>query len=324
MTSPASLLDRINREIAALNLQGQPRELYEPVSYVLSLGGKRMRPLMLLMSCELFDGKIEQAINPAIGIEVFHNFTLLHDDIMDNAPLRRSQPTVHTRWNSNIAILSGDVMFVKACQLMMKTDERRLSEMLHLYFKTAREVCEGQQLDMNFETADQVTIADYMRMIELKTAVLLAAAMKIGAMIAHAPEEDAGRLYDFGRLIGIAFQLKDDLLDVYAGNGKFGKQVGGDIISNKKTFLLLKALELAKGETKDNLEKWLGMKSFVPEKKVQAVREIYDQLGVKQIMDTEIKAYFNKATERLTTVNLPEEKKAHLRSFVEMLMAREL
>jgi len=236
MHEPAFFQSIIEEEIKKISLGSSPRELYEPIRYMLALGGKRLRPSLLLMSTELFGGNTKDAISPALGIEVFHNFTLLHDDIMDKAPLRRSQETVHKKWNPDIAILSGDTMFVKSCELMMKVDDGILRKVMTLFYETATEVCEGQQLDMNFESRSSVTIDEYIHMISLKTAMLLGCSMKTGAWIANANEADANHLYDFGKNIGIAFQLHDDILDVYGDELKFGKQVGGDIIANKKLF----------------------------------------------------------------------------------------
>ena len=238
----------ISEAVQKLDFPGYPAKLYEPISYILSLGGKRMRPALLLMACELFGGDVNKAISPALAIEVFHNFTLMHDDIMDNAPLRRGKTTVHERWNKNVAILSGDVMLIEGYKLMMQVEDRLLRPILDIFNTTAVGVCEGQQLDMEFETRDVVDINEYINMIRLKTAVVLGGALKIGALIGGAPAKDADLLSQFGVQLGVAFQLQDDILDVYGDPEKFGKQVGGDIISNKKTFLLIKALELAKGE----------------------------------------------------------------------------
>ena len=244
----------VESELAKLKLDGRPARLYEPIRYMLSLGGKRLRPVLLLMTNELFNGRIEEVINPALGIEVFHNFTLLHDDIMDKAPLRRSMETVHSKWNSDIAILSGDTMFVQSCMLMMKTNMDCMEDIMQVFFKTAIEVCEGQQSDMDFESMNDVSIDDYLHMISQKTAALIACSAFIGARCAGAEKKDADLMYDFGKNLGLAFQLHDDILDVYGEKDKFGKQVGGDIISNKKTFLLLSALNEAKGNLKINLQ----------------------------------------------------------------------
>lgn len=282
-----------------------------------------MRPVLLLMATELYNGDIEKAIAPALGIEVFHNFTLLHDDIMDKAPLRRNQPTVHEKWNNNVAILSGDTMFVKSYQLIMQAPDAVLRETLELFCKTAIEVCEGQQLDMNFETQFNVTIPDYLKMIGLKTAVLLAASLKIGALIGGADAKDASNLYEFGKNIGIAFQLQDDILDVFGDAAKFGKQVGGDILSNKKTFLLLSALEMAKGDSLKELTHWLNTNDQ-PSEKVKAVTALFEQLGVKEMARSKMNEYHELALTHLTQLSCSEEKKSALKNFAESLLVREL
>src|ERR1700744_2113013 len=252
----------INEEIQKLQFPSHPADLYEPIKYILSLGGKRMRPALLLMACDLFGGDINKAISSALAIEVFHNFTLMHDDIMDNAPLRRGKVTVHERWNPNVGILSGDVMLIEGYKLMMQVDEHLLRPILNIFNETAVGVCEGQQIDMEFETRHDVGIEEYINMIRLKTAVVLGGALKIGAIIGGASTEDAALLHTFGEQLGIAFQLQDDILDVYGNPEKFGKQVGGDIISNKKTYLLIKALERADKKQREELDNLLSLKHF--------------------------------------------------------------
>jgi geranylgeranyl diphosphate synthase type II len=279
MRSIPELRQKVDGRLEELSFNAEPRDLYDPIKYMMSLGGKRMRPVLTLLGCDLFKGDIEKALDPAVGIEVFHNFTLMHDDIMDNAPVRRSKPTVHTKWNPNVAILSGDTMFVKSCQLMMNAPDHCLREVMDLFHTTAIEVCEGQQLDMDFEKQDLVTPSEYLQMISYKTAVLLAASLKTGALIASSTASDAGHLYEFGRCIGVAFQLKDDILDVYGDADKFGKLSGGDIIANKKTMLLIKALELASGNDKTELSHWLNHQSPDPQQKVAAVTAIFDRIG---------------------------------------------
>jgi geranylgeranyl diphosphate synthase, type II len=323
MHSISELKLMVEEELGRLTFNQDPRNLYDPITYMLSLDAKRLRPVLLLSACELFNGNIHKAMGAAAGIEVFHNFTLLHDDIMDNAPLRRSSPTVHEKWNSNVAILSGDTMFVKACQLMMTTDDSILRKVMELFHSTAVEVCEGQQMDMNFEESENVTIDDYIKMITLKTAVLLAASLKTGALIAEADNDDAQHLYEFGKNTGIAFQLKDDMLDVYGDDKKFGKLKGGDIVANKKTFLLLKALELADGTRAEKLNGLLADKKLEPVKKAAAVTAIYNQLGILQIAELEMEKYFQKALFHLDAVNVPESRKEVLRSFAGRLMVRE-
>lgn len=309
--------------MASYNFGAQPTELYEPILYILSLGGKRLRPVLTLMSCQLFDEAFDKAIFPALGIEVFHNFTLLHDDIMDNAPIRRGKQTVHEKWNSNVAILSGDVMLVKAYDLFLNYNGVDLNKILQEFNKTATEVCEGQQYDMNFEIRDDVTEEEYIEMIRLKTAVLLACALKIGAIAGGADDKSADKLYDFGINVGLGFQLKDDLLDVYADKNKFGKQVGGDIISNKKTYLLIKALELASGKIKNELINWLNKETFDAEEKVKAVTEIYDRLGIKELTERKMNTYFEKGIDIFNGLNIDEQKKAPLMEVVTKLIDRE-
>ena len=317
------LQELISDAVDQLTFPVHPAELYEPLSYILSIGGKRMRPALLLMSCDLFGGDINKAMSPALAIEVFHNFTLMHDDIMDNAPLRRGRVTVHEKWNQNVGILSGDVMLIEGYKLMMKVPDHLLRKILDIFNDTAVGVCEGQQIDMEFEQRDDVTNDEYIEMIRLKTAVVLGGALKIGALIGGADDKDADLLCSFGEYLGIAFQLQDDILDVYGDPEKFGKQVGGDIISNKKTYLLIKALELAKGTTANELAHILANKEFINEDKVKAVTAIYDSLEIRQQADAEMQAYADKAFEALDAINLPEEHKQYLRDFADGLMVRE-
>lgn len=320
---------RISEEMEKLDAEFSipPAELYEPARYMLSLGGKRIRPLFVLLANDLFDGRIEDAIPAALAIELFHNFTLAHDDIMDNAPLRRNQPTIHKKWNSSAAILSGDVLLVKAYQLIGKS--KMCDKIISVFSKMAMHVCEGQQWDLNYEKTDKISILQYFKMIELKTAALFAASMKIGALIGGAKEEDATDLYEFGKNTGIAFQLQDDFLDVYGETLKFGKQSGGDIISNKKTFLLVKAIELSglNSYKKEELAQWL---SFHPsgeeeaQKKINVVKEIYDFANVKKITETEVFAYHKKAIDSLQRVKASGDKKKILTDFITMLLRREV
>ncbi|GAB4148858.1 MAG: polyprenyl synthetase family protein [Bacteroidia bacterium] len=302
----------------------QPFGLYEPVRYTLSLGGKRMRPLLTLMGAGLFSEDVTPAIPAAMGIELFHNFTLLHDDIMDNAPLRRGKPTVHARWNPNTAILSGDAMFAQAIREVSKSPHNILPRVLDIFTRTALEVCEGQQLDMDFEQLPKVSIPQYIRMIELKTAVLLAGALEIGALCGGAYSTEAHKLYEFGRHVGIAFQLQDDILDVYGSPEKFGKQVGGDIVSNKKTFLLISALERADRYSLENLQNWIFAPQFEAEEKVSAVKEIYDRLNIRALAETEMMRHYNKGLEYLASIEADDEKKKTLKAFTDHLMIREV
>lgn len=301
----------------------EPRGLYEPIGYVLSMGGKRIRPALTLMACDLFNDDIQQAIDTAIGIEIFHNFTLLHDDIMDRADMRRGQPTVHKKWNDNTAILSGDVMQIAAYQYVTKTPSHCLREVLDLFSKTAAEICEGQQYDVDFENRNDVKAEEYLEMIRLKTAVLLGCALKCGALIGGATAKDAQNLYDFGINIGLAFQLKDDLLDVYGDEATFGKKIGGDILCNKKTYLLIHALKNASGDDATELQNWLNV---VDEKsadsKIMAVTSLYNKLGVKQICEEKMESYYNTAIANLENVATNINKKQELRKLAQKLMQR--
>lgn len=317
------LQEVISKAVNKLTFPVHPAKLYEPISYILSIGGKRMRPALLLMACDLFGGDIDEALSPALAIEVFHNFTLMHDDIMDNAPLRRGRVTVHERWNPNVAILSGDVMLLEGYKLMMKVPDHLLRQILDIFNETAVGVCEGQQIDMDFEVRDDVAIDEYIEMIRLKTAVVLGGALKIGSLIGGADKKDADLLCSFGENLGIAFQLQDDILDVYGDPAKFGKQIGGDIISNKKTYLLIKALELAKGETAEQLTHILDNKDFITEDKVNAVTAIYNSLDIRQYAENEMQAYADKAFIALDAINLPDDHKQYLRDFADGLMVRE-
>jgi geranylgeranyl diphosphate synthase type II len=315
----------ITEGLAQIPLTGKPDELYEPIRYILALGGKRMRPVLTLFACDLFDGPVEHALDAALGIELFHNFSLVHDDIMDQAPLRRNQPTVHKKWNASVAILSGDALLIKAYQQMGKVPMAWQQEVLSVFNETALLVCEGQQLDMNYESLPQVSILEYMKMIELKTAALLAGSLQIGAILGSAKNEDAIALYDFGRNMGIAFQLQDDILDVYAEADKFGKRTGGDIVSNKKTFLLVKALEIASNSPyrKEELLQWIHAPEFNHVEKVNAVTSIYDSLGIRAIAEKEMKKYYDKALESLARIPVQEDKKAGLIALTNSLMTRE-
>ncbi|MCB9360736.1 MAG: polyprenyl synthetase family protein [Flavobacteriales bacterium] len=313
----------VNQAIEELQYNKEPKQLYEPIKYTLSLGGKRIRPALLLLSNDLFGGKVVKAINAALAIEVFHNFTLVHDDIMDDAPLRRGKTTVFKKWNTNTAILSGDVMFVNAIQLLAKDNNQFLPETLSIFNKAAVEVCEGQQYDMDFETMENVSIDDYLKMIELKTAVLLAASLKIGAVMAEAKIDDANHIYEFGKNLGIAFQLMDDILDLYGDPEKFGKQVGGDVIANKKTYLLLKAKELATGNTRKELEFCLTSTALNPENKVERIKTIFNTLGVKKAAIEEMNLFYNTALSHLDSIDAPADKIKVFEDFAKQLMHRE-
>jgi geranylgeranyl diphosphate synthase type II len=290
----------------------------------MSLGGKRLRPLLTLMSANLWLYNWQKVLKPAMAVEVFHNFTLMHDDIMDQAPLRRGQPTVHEKWDTNTAILSGDVMLVAAYELLGHAEDRYFKQVIKRFNKTAAEVCEGQQLDMVFATKTDVKKEDYIEMIRLKTSVLLGFAMELGGILADADEESISLLNEIGVNLGLGFQLNDDILDVYADPEKFGKQVGGDIIENKKTWLLLDAIEKAKGTAEGKtLELWLSKKKFDALEKVETIRAIYDKFEIRADAEAEAKTYFSKAAEALNKLNVTEDKKELLRTFAEQLENRE-
>lgn len=316
-------LKLIETHLSTLDFGNEPVELYEPIRYILSLGGKRLRPALTLMTCAIFDEKVEKAIFPALGIEVFHNFTLLHDDIMDNAPIRRGKQTVHEKWNANIAILSGDVMLVRAYDLFLKSDHPQLKHLLSRFSTCAAEVCEGQQFDMNYESTLDVSESEYLEMIRLKTAVLLGCAMELGAIIGGAEASICQQLYQIGINIGLGFQLKDDLLDVYAENTSFGKQLGGDIISNKKTYLLIKALDLAIGKEKEQLVHWLNQKVFDANEKIKAVKTIYATLGIKRLSEQKMNEYFDRGIALLEALPVDEAKKSPLKSLILNLIDRQ-
>lgn len=298
-------------------------ELYEPIAYIMNLEGKRLRPCLTLMSCNLFREEIEPALSAALAIELFHNFTLMHDDIMDNAPLRRGAATVHEKWDPNTAILSGDVMLVEAYKLLSQVEPAYLPLVLEIFNDMAAQVCEGQQLDMNFEKRDLVGTHEYLQMIERKTAVLLGASLKIGAVTGGASPADTQELYDFGRKLGIAFQLQDDYLDLYGNPDKFGKQIGGDILANKKTYLLVTAFELAGDRELSMLREWIRPGTFDPEEKVNAVREIVDGLGIPEKITEDTARLTGQAFTHLERVAVEPERKEVLRDFAEWLLLRE-
>ncbi len=319
------LLTKLKKELQTLSLSGDPKGLYEPINYELSLGGKRLRPVLCLMAYNLYSEEITTAMSAALGIEVFHNFTLLHDDIMDKADMRRGKPTVHNIWNNNTAILSGDAMQILAYQLICKSPVQYLKPLIDIFSKTAMEVCEGQQFDMDYETRDKVTAEEYLDMIRLKTAVLIAASLKIGAILGGASEEDADKLYSFGQNIGLAFQLKDDLLDVYGNPAVFGKNIGGDITSNKKTYLMISALERANGSQLTQLERWIAKEEPArASEKIAAVTEIYNQIGVKELCEEKMKEYYRNALSDLEKVSIEQSRKEQLREVAASLMDRDV
>lgn len=324
MFTTNELTEKINRHITGLIFTRQPEELYAPVSYVLSLVGKRIRPVLMLMAYNLYREDVESIYPQATGIEVYHNYTLLHDDLMDKADRRRGKPTVHKVWDENTAVLSGDAMLVLAYQFMAQCPTEHLKEVMDLFSLTALEICEGQQLDMNFETRKDVTEAEYIEMIRLKTSVLLACSLKMGAVLAGASAEDANRLYDFGIYLGLAFQLKDDLLDVYGNPAVFGKNIGGDILCNKKTYLLIKAFEQANPRQLQALNTWVDAESYIPQEKIAAVTTLYNEIGVKAQCEALMADYTNRARLALHEVNVPDERRQALEVLMEKLMYREV
>lgn len=313
----------IEQEIGRQRYGRQPASLYEPIRYLMGLGGKRLRPLLTLLAYSLFRSDVRRIVPYAVAVEAFHNFTLMHDDIMDEAPLRRGKPTVHTRWNVNTAILSGDVMLVKVYEMFSRLEPALLTEVLKTFNKCATEVCEGQQWDMEFESVNHVTEEAYIEMVRQKTAVLLGFSLELGAIIAGASAENRKALRTFGTNVGIGFQLKDDLLDAFADPKKFGKQVGGDILANKKTFLLIAAKKIAKGKTRQELEYWFSGKKFNKKEKVNAVKALYTELGIPDIAEKKIGGFFKKGFRNLDRVEGNEEAKRILKSFTEELIRRQ-
>ncbi len=320
-------LAALEAEIKQQALGNSPKELYDPIRYLMQLGGKRIRPVLCLLSYSLFKTDWQKVVPTALSIEIFHNFTLMHDDIMDKAPLRRGKQTVHEKWNDNIAILSGDVMLVNAYQYLNQCQHLSLAEYQNLlvrFNRTAAEVCEGQQMDMNFETRDQVSVEEYIEMIRLKTSVLIGLSMEMGGILAGVDAEKARILYEIGECIGLGFQLKDDLLDVYGDPEKFGKQVGGDILANKKTFLLIRALETAQGESAKTLQHWLTVANPNSEEKVKAVTGLYTDLGIRAETEQKINQYFDQAFQSIDRLNLNSDQKAALGKFLAGLVDREV
>lgn len=309
----------IEEALARLTFDQPPRSLFDPITYTLSLGGKRIRPALALMACDLFGGKNEDVLQPALGLEVFHNFTLLHDDLMDEADRRRDKPTVHKLWNPNVAILSGDAMLICAYQLVAKANDKAI---LELFSRTALEICAGQQYDMEFESRSDVTEEEYLEMIRLKTAVLLACALKVGAMIGGASTADADALYDYGIHIGLAFQLQDDLLDVYGDPKTFGKNIGGDILCNKKTFLLINALSVASEEQRQVMEDWMARKTYDAQEKIVAFTNLYNELSIRDLTERRIEDYYRMANEDLARLSIAPETLSVLKGTCDRLMKR--
>ncbi|UKN00891.1 polyprenyl synthetase family protein [Paracrocinitomix mangrovi] len=316
-----SYRSHITNEIAATQFPEAPLNLYEPVKYILDLGGKRMRPILSMMACEMFSGEYQKALNAAMGVEIFHNFTLIHDDIMDEAPLRRGKETVHKKWNERVGLLSGDALMIESYKRLSQYTPELLPRILKLYNITAIEVCEGQQMDMDFESREDVTIDEYIVMIRKKTAVLLGCSLQLGALVGGSSDKDAQDLYEFGTNLGIAFQLQDDILDVFADQSKFGKQVGGDIIANKKTYLLLKALETANSSQLSRLKTLFNETDL--NKKVEGVKEIYAELDIQNKSIEKMELFYKTAMKNLDDVNVDESKKMPLRTLANFLLSRE-
>jgi len=314
----------VEKAILSLNLKGEPKELYEPIEYLISIGGKRLRPKMCLMTYNLFSDKIDnRIIYPAMAMEIFHGFTLIHDDIMDDAPLRRNQTTVHMKWNDNVAILSGDVMCIKSYQYISECPSVCLKKVLGIFSRTAAQVCEGQQIDMNFEVAPYITLKEYEEMIGLKTAVLIACSAKLGAIIAGAGDKIADSLYNYGYLLGMAFQIKDDYLDSFGNTLTFGKAIGGDILCNKKTWLLVETFKRANDNDKRELSSILKTPDINPENKIERVLALYNRLGIKNAAELAVMEYHKKAQEAISGADLSEDQKSQLLSFGDALINRE-
>lgn len=323
MINADQILKLVNDYLEQLPYDRRPASLYEPIRYVLSMGGKRIRPVLMLLSYNLFKEDPETILMPACALETYHNYTLLHDDLMDNADLRRGHETVHKKWNANTAILSGDSMLVLAYQRMQQCSSDKMAEVLALFTETALEIGEGQEYDMAFEHRDDVSEEEYIEMIRLKTSVLLACALKIGAILAGASKEDADNLYRFGEQIGLAFQLQDDFLDVYGDTRVFGKAIGGDITSNKKTFMLINALNHANEEQRCQLESWIGATEFDRNEKVAAVTRLYNEIGIDRMAQDKIAYYFEQSRKYLQAVSVDESRKAELAAYAQHMMNRQ-
>ncbi len=323
MIKADEILKLVNKYLDNLSYDRKPSSLYEPIRYVLSMGGKRIRPVLMLLSYNMFRENPEEILMPACALETYHNYTLLHDDLMDNADLRRGHETVHRKWDANTAILSGDSMLVLAYQRMAQCDKQKMPEVLSLFTETALEIGEGQQYDMDFEHRNDVTEDEYIEMIRLKTSVLLACAMKIGAILAGASKEDADNLYRFGEQIGLAFQLQDDYLDVYGDTRVFGKAIGGDITSNKKTYMLINALLRANDTQRAELEKWISATEFNREEKIAAVTRLYNEIGIDKLAQEKINFYFEQSRKYLAAVSVAEDRKAEITAYAQRMMKRE-
>ena len=323
MKTADEILRMINEYLDNLPYERRPRGLYDPIKYVLSIGGKRIRPTLMLLGYNLYKEDPERILSSAIALETYHNYTLLHDDLMDNADVRRGNPTVHKKWDDNTAILSGDSMLVLAYQRMAECPVEKLKPVLDLFTETALEIGEGQQYDMEFETRNDVHEDEYIEMIRLKTSVLLACALKMGAILADASEADAENLYKFGEQIGLAFQLQDDYLDVYGDPAVFGKAIGGDIMCNKKTYMLINAFNKATKEQRAELTHWVNAEDPDPKEKIAAVTDLYNKIGIRQLAEAKIQHYFDESRKYLAAVDVPEERKAELKAYTDKMMHRE-
>ena len=323
MKTSEEILRLVNDYLAQLPYEREPQSLYEPIKYVLSMGGKRVRPVLMMLAYNMYKDDPESILPSACALETYHNYTLLHDDLMDNAALRRGHETVHMKWDANTAILSGDSMLVLAYERIAQCPKEKLAGVLSLFTETALEIGEGQQYDMEFENRTDVTEAEYIEMIRLKTSVLLACAVKMGAMLAGASDEDADNLYKFGEQIGLAFQLQDDFLDVYGDSAVFGKAIGGDITSNKKTFMLINAINHANAEQRAELTRWITAEQFDAKEKVSAVTRLYNEIGIDRMAKDKIEYYFEQSTKYLALVNVPEERKQELIAYTHDMMNRE-
>ncbi len=322
MITADEILKLVNDYLDKMPYDRKPASLYDPIRYVLSMGGKRIRPVLMLLAYNMFKDDPETILMPACALETYHNYTLLHDDLMDNADLRRGHMTVHKKWDANTAILSGDSMLVLAYQRMAQCEPAKMSQVLSVFTETALEIGEGQQYDMDFENRDDVKEEEYIEMIRLKTSVLLACALKIGAILAGASAEDADNLYRFGEKIGLAFQLQDDYLDVYGDTSVFGKAIGGDITSNKKTYMLINAFNRANPDQRKELERWVTVKDFCREEKIAAVTRLYNEIGIDRLAQDKIAQYFDESREYLAAVSLPEERKVELTAYAQRMMKR--
>jgi geranylgeranyl diphosphate synthase type II len=323
MYTSDELLKKVNEALDNVVYDRQPASLYDPIKYVLSIGGKRVRPVLTMLSYNLYKDDPLSIMPQAIGLETYHNFTLLHDDLMDHADMRRGHETVHKKWDANRAILSGDTMLLQAFERVEDCDPAKLPAVFKVFIQTTLEIGEGQQLDVEFETRNDVTEDEYIEMIRLKTSVLLACACKVGAIMADAPAEDIDNMYKFGEKLGLAFQLQDDLLDVYGDPAVFGKNIGGDITSNKKTYMLINAVNRANPAQREQLMKWIEAKEFDRNEKVKAVTELYNEIGIRELCEQKIEEYYQKSLVYLAKVNLPEERKAELKAYAAEMMKRQ-